>query len=191
MVKPKTNAMSRRMPTGHGIGFRARFAAMVGVLRCLVAPPRAAFSTSHFVLNANGYHRPRKTRRIRQRSLFVMRLVHRVVVVLRLIVAMTAVQITGIPHVAADMIVAMQSDDHEDHSHENCPNDDDGRQCPPGCPSCHCTHAMSALPVAAPPTVLDRLIPMEMAIAPYKAQGPPNPDPITLYRPPRMIRASS
>lgn len=184
MVRPSTNVMPPRMPTGPEFGARAQLAAMMSALRCLVAPP-------DFVLNANSYHRPRKASRVRRRSMLTMRLVHMVVIVLRLVVTMTAVQITGIPHVAVDVIAAMQSDEHQEHTDENCPNDNDGRECPPGCPSCHCTHAMSALPVAAPSTVLDWLIPIEMATAPYEAQGPPNPDPLTLYRPPRMPRASS
>lgn len=196
VVRAKTNLMPPRMPTGPKFWAHAQFSAMMGALRCLVAPPRLVASTAHlhlpdFVLNANDYRRSHQGSRVVRRPMLTMRLVHMVVIVLRLVVTMTAVQITGIPHVAVDVIAAMQNDERQEHSHENCPNDDDGRECPPGCPSCHCTHAMSALPVAAPSTVLDWLIPIEMTIAPYEAQGPPNPDPLTLYRPPRTLRASS
>lgn len=103
----------------------------------------------------------------------------------RMIVAVTAVQITGIPHVVADVVAVVQADD----KHEDCPNEDDGRECPPGCPNCHCTHPMSALPPAPPPMVLDLLIPSEIAVAPYESLGPPGPEPSALYRPPRSAVA--
>lgn len=113
------------------------------------------------------------------------RLVRILLVAVRMIVAVTAVQITGIPHVVADAVAVVQADDR----HEDCPNEDDGRECPPGCPNCHCTHPMSALPFVAPPMVLDPLIPIEVAIAPYEALAPPGPEPAGLYRPPRSLRA--
>jgi len=107
------------------------------------------------------------------------------VVTMRLIVGLTAVQITGVPHVIADVVTAIQG--HEDRSHDDCPNDDGGRECPPGCPSCHCTHVMNALPSLAPPTVHDPLIPINVAIALYMALEPPGPELAALYRPPREV----
>lgn len=108
------------------------------------------------------------------------------VIALRMVVAVTAVQISGVSHAVADVIVAVQGGDEYEH---NCPNDEDGRQCPPGCPSCHCTHAMNALPSLGPSFVLEPLTPIEIPIAPYEAQTPPGPEPGALYRPPRSPRA--
>lgn len=98
-----------------------------------------------------------------------------------MLVAVTAVQITGLPHVLKDVVAAVQGD----VTHEQCPNDEDGRECPPGCPSCHCAHPMNALPSLGPSFVLDPLTPIEIATAPYEAQSPPGPEPGALYRPPR------
>lgn len=103
------------------------------------------------------------------------------VITVRMIVAVTAVQITGIPHVVRDVIAAVQGDD----AHEQCPNDEDGRECPPGCPSCHCAHPMNALPSVPPPMLLDGFVPIEVAVTSYKAQVPAGPEPASLYRPPR------
>ncbi|MBK9266987.1 MAG: hypothetical protein IPM54_45330 [Polyangiaceae bacterium] len=166
MKRRKTRATRPSVPNAPALGLRARFVAMMGVLQCLVAAP---------TLRARRW--PRRT----------MRLVHVFVVAMRLVVAMTAVQITGIPHVVADVAAIAQGSNHA----EDCPNDEDGRECPPGCPSCHCTHAMNALPSVAPPTLLDLLAPIEVAIALYDPAEPSGPDPAALYRPPRPGRVSS
>lgn len=107
-------------------------------------------------------------------------------VVVRVIVAVTAAHITGIPHVVRDVVAAVHGDNV---THEQCPNEEDGRECPPGCPSCHCAHPMNALPSASPPMVLEFLIPIEVAMAPYGAQAPPGAEPTSLYRPPRSVVA--
>jgi len=112
-----------------------------------------------------------------------------VVVAMRLIVGLTAVQITGVPHAVADVVAVIQGADEHESEHEDCPNDDDGRECPPGCPSCHCAHAMSALPSLGPALVPDPLVAIEVAIAPYEARWRPGPEPAALYRPPRTACA--
>src|SRR4051812_29044155 len=39
----------------------------------------------------------------------------------------------------------------------DCPDQDDGRDCPPGCPSCHCAHGSVAVPRAVDDRVVVRL----------------------------------
>lgn len=121
-------------------------------------------------------------------SFRTLRLFRCFVIALRLVVGVTAVQITGIPHVVADVVAMIQGDG--ECSHDDCPNDNGGRECPPGCPSCHCTHVMSVLPILGRPLELDLLTPFEIAMAPYEAQGPPGPDLAALYRPPRTAAHS-
>jgi hypothetical protein len=70
----------------------------------------------------------------------------------------------------------------------DCPLEKDGKECPPMCPACHCTHAMLAVPsalavaltAAAPPFIGSKLV-TEQSLA------PPMPQPGTLYRPPRTV----
>ena len=174
----------RRRPE---LGVRAQIVMMAAVVRSLFVRPSSAPAPN--LLNTNDHRKPSRTNGVRRWSFRMLRAVNVLVIVMRFVVAMTAVQITGIPHVMADVVAAVQSDEDHETGHENCPNDDDGRQCPPGCPSCHCTHAMSALPAVPVAMVLEPLVPIEIAVAPYEAQGPPNPEPMTPYRPPRTTLA--
>lgn len=133
--------------------------------------------------HANERHAPKNAKPRMRWSSRTARLFQIFVVVIRFVVATTAIQITGIPHVAADVISTIQGED--DSHREECPNDDGGRECPPGCPSCHCAHVMNALPFVAPPTELHLLPPMDIVIVPYIKLEPPGPEPAALYRPPR------
>ena len=109
-------------------------------------------------------------------------------VVVRVLVALTAVQMTGFPHAVADVVIALQSDGGH-HEDEDCPYDKDGRECPPGCPSCHCVHLMGALPPLAPPVLIELPTVTELGLVPYEAQAPPGLALPALYRPPRPTRA--
>lgn len=109
-------------------------------------------------------------------------------VVVRLLMVVTAFQMTGTPHVVADVIIALHSDGGDEHETDDCPNDRDGRECPPGCPDCHCAHPMRALPLLPSPFLLELPSFDEIAFAPYDAQAPPRPDLGGVYRPPRTGR---
>ena len=181
----KNTAVLPSQPDRSRLGVRARLVAMAGVLRCLFAAPPVLPASPRILLSPNNRRTVNKSLYARRSSFQGARLLRILVIALRMVVSVTAVQISGVSHAVADVIVAVQGGDEYEH---NCPNDNDGRECPPGCPSCHCTHAMNALPSVGPSFVLDALIPIEIAIAPYEAQSPPGPEPGALYRPPRSPR---
>lgn len=107
-------------------------------------------------------------------------------VVMRLLVAITAVQMTGISHVVTDVVLAVYGNGNGQHqTDDDCPEERDGRECPPGCPNCHCGHPLNALPPLPVSFSLDPLNFKEIAIAPYDAHTPPKPDLGVIYRPPR------
>ncbi|TKD10331.1 hypothetical protein [Polyangium fumosum] len=110
-------------------------------------------------------------------------------VAVRLFVALTAFQMTGLPHFAVDAVAAIQDGDTPVHRDDDCPNEKDGRECPPGCPDCHCAHLMGALPPLVSPYLLELPSGADLMLAPYEATAPPRPDPSAIYRPPRPIRA--
>ena len=111
-------------------------------------------------------------------------------VVVRLLVAITAMQMTGIPHVVADVVMAVHSNSGSQHqTDDDCPDERDGRECPPGCPNCHCAHPLNALPLLPASFLLDPPNFEVIAIAPYDAHAPPKPDLGAVYRPPRTACA--
>jgi hypothetical protein len=55
-----------------------------------------------------------------------------------------ALHVSGAGHALADVIACAQ---HEHHEEPDC--SDDGKDCPPGCPDCHCTHGVSFLVMEA------------------------------------------
>jgi len=67
----------------------------------------------------------------------------------------------------------------------DCPMEQDGRECPPGCPNCHCSHGGVGLPAALDEA--DRNIAAEAQIEapPYEATVPRAPPGPGIYRPPR------
>ncbi len=102
---------------------------------------------------------------------------------MRLLAFALAVQLSGSPHLLADAVFG-----HEDSwdlgSADPCSDDEDGRQCPPGCPTCHCVHAQ--VPFTSriePPQDLPRLF--VPTYGERRDEFPPSPPPRSLFRPPR------
>jgi hypothetical protein len=108
-------------------------------------------------------------------------------IVVRVLLTLTVLQTTGLPLLVREAVVALCSDAPSDgHRDEECPDEREGRECPPGCPGCHCQHPMGALPpIIAAPFLLELPADTEVALAPYEAQAPPEPAPSSIYRPPR------
>jgi hypothetical protein len=67
----------------------------------------------------------------------------------------------------------------------DCPMEQDGRDCPPGCPNCHCSHGSVGLPSA--PEDAERMTALEarIEVPPYEATVPRAPPGPGIYRPPR------
>ena len=106
-----------------------------------------------------------------------------VVALLRLVLVLAALGISGLAPAVADLIACDEV--HDAASCSDCPLEQDGRDCPPGCPSCHCVHAGIGLPPvdALHVATLDRDV--EAAAIPYEAAVPRAPPASDVYRPPR------
>jgi hypothetical protein len=70
----------------------------------------------------------------------------------------------------------------------DCPAENQGEECPPGCPICHCAHGGLVLPKLAE----DRLALRSsddggLLLAPYEAAAPRAPLLRGVYRPPRRL----
>jgi hypothetical protein len=74
----------------------------------------------------------------------------------------------------------------------DCPLEKDGKECPPMCPVCHCTHTFLAVPAAMAGALLP--LPAPASALSWLAQPgctPPSPPVGGLYRPPRLASRSS
>lgn len=108
--------------------------------------------------------------------------------VVKVLVLMLAVQMSGVAHHIADLVF---HDDRDAHcGHERSGGTDDDSECPPGCPTCHaCAHAQvpyvpgtPSLTVSPLARVIDRPRP-----EPF---GLPRGEVPFVYRPPRASRVA-
>ncbi len=116
-----------------------------------------------------------------------------VVLALRVFVGLVSLQLSGVPGVAAEMGLRFL-DDGADDCCADCPLEKDGKECPPGCPNCHCAHGSIALPTAVEkssttPVASDS--DNEVETAPYEASVPRAPPSPGVYRPPRLTSSSA
>jgi hypothetical protein len=112
---------------------------------------------------------------------------HRVIVVfLRLLVMVTCVGLSGLAPAVEELIVrSIACQDGVGCS--DCPLEKDGKECPPGCPNCHCSHAGLGLPQLGA-ILLSTVAPQfEAAAVPYEAAVPRAPPASDVYRPPRGV----
>ncbi|MEI9939583.1 MAG: hypothetical protein WDO69_30875 [Pseudomonadota bacterium] len=106
---------------------------------------------------------------------------------LQMLVLMLAVQLSGTA--AAALEVGFGVLDRADCC-ADCPLESNGKECPPGCPNCHCVHGqIASLP--APSPVLEMLLSASDAATaePPEASAPHAPFLPSLYRPPRAVQA--
>jgi hypothetical protein len=104
----------------------------------------------------------------------------------RLCILLAAAQTTGLVHVAVDVATAIAG--IEDH--DECPDEQNGRECPPGCPICHCSHSTVALPPVVAAAFVDAFDPATtVAPEPTAAAAPRAPVLPGVYRPPRFAPA--
>lgn len=103
----------------------------------------------------------------------------------RALLIVGAVQFSGIAAHAVDVVRALEGVAlHEGQT--ACPYEEQGDDCAPGCPDCHCTHVLRALPAAVPELVAIRESGAEVSLA-YESIGPPREVPRSLFRPPRSL----
>jgi hypothetical protein len=103
--------------------------------------------------------------------------------VTRIIVTLVAMQLSGLSHLATDLLVAV--DEMADES--GCPNEKPGHDCPPGCPGCHCAHGGIAVPHSSPRTVALPILgeARNAHVRPDEADAPSEPLLPSIFRPPR------
>lgn len=105
---------------------------------------------------------------------------------IRLLVLLFSVELSGVAHAALDVF------DSEGQHTDDCDDEGEGHECPPGCPSCHCWHA--GAPTAQLPIQwgTQLLIPTrsEAGFVPTSGVPPQGADPESVYRPPRATTLS-
>lgn len=101
---------------------------------------------------------------------------------MRVVALVLAAKLSGGMHAALDVIVATGA---VAHPQDDCERD--GHECPPGCPSCHCTHAPAACSAPAPcwPEAEPEAHARSVEPAPYAESIPPRRARGRLDRPPR------
>src|SRR5258708_2300526 len=66
----------------------------------------------------------------------------------------------------------------------DCPMEQGGKECPPGCPSCHCSHGGVGLPSALESVHSETALEIDIELPPYEATVPRAPPDPGIYRPP-------
>jgi hypothetical protein len=106
-------------------------------------------------------------------------------IVLRSLLLLFALQFSSVVHDVADFVEAV-ADAPEHSAHEQCPVDGPCDDCPPGCPNCHCAAAAGSLASEPPSAVLPRVLVLSLPYSLYETQAPPGPELPGLFRPPRV-----
>ena len=104
--------------------------------------------------------------------------------VLRVLVVLVSVELSGLAAVAE---LGFCGDETSADCCTDCPVEKDGKQCPPGCPNCHCSHGGIALaPALETVGALVAAIDVVILQPPHEAGVPHAPHLPGVYRPPRL-----
>ncbi|MET0790141.1 MAG: hypothetical protein ABW061_01350 [Polyangiaceae bacterium] len=106
---------------------------------------------------------------------------------LRMLILLLAVQLSGTAAAAVELgFATLERADCCD----DCPLESKGKECPPGCPNCHCAHGqVASLPAATPGLELLLSSSNAATVAPLEASAPHAPFLPSLYRPPRSVQS--
>ena len=110
---------------------------------------------------------------------------HVTIIGLKVLAVLLALQLSGVAHFAMDVLVHFDCSAECDHERST---DDDRRECPPGCPTCHaCAHAQAGYVPRTPRLVV---MPILRVPAPELAEdhAPPSRELPSVFRPPRAVR---
>jgi hypothetical protein len=102
--------------------------------------------------------------------------------VVSIVVALIALQVSGLGAMAEYLD---RSTETSGGCCSDCPMEQDGRECPPGCPNCHCAHGGVGLPMAHEGAEESSVLEARMEVPPYEATVPRAPPGPGVYRPPR------
>lgn len=125
-----------------------------------------------------------RPRRMERRSRWPSRVATHV---LRTMALVLALQFSGAAHHALDLARAL---DLVSAVEQQCSHEEQGDDCPPGCPACHCGHAAPAVPSSPSVPTWMRAFSRELAPTPHEATGPPKGLRASVYRPPRRDRST-
>ncbi len=106
-------------------------------------------------------------------------------VVVRSLVLVLAMQFSGVVHDLSDFVEAVAATPDQAAEHEQCPADGQCNDCPPGCPNCHCPAAIGSLVPAPLGAVARQTLALSLPASLYDTQAPPGPELPGLFRPPR------
>jgi len=101
----------------------------------------------------------------------------------RVVAMLIALQMSGALHAAADALASCAGV----LADGDCDDGDGGKQCPPGCPNCHCAARSNVAPadVFDVSPLLTRWEGQRLAPTCRDHAGPRGPERLPLYRPPR------
>ena len=115
------------------------------------------------------------------------RLLRLLALVARIVVLLVSVHVSGVDFVAGTFLHGDESSECCTPAHSDCPTENEGRGCPPGCPTCHGMQPSVALPPALWSLAAPRACaPGESPPAPYDTLSPHAPALPGPYRPPRL-----
>lgn len=125
-------------------------------------------------------------RRPAARSPRSRRLARLLAVLGRVLLVLVTLQFSGITHGLVDVVQATEpAFVHDDGS--GCPYEEQGQDCPPGCPKCHCVHANHAVAPAVGACVVESAVALGDELGGHDALAPPRGMKSRLDRPPRAI----
>ena len=103
-------------------------------------------------------------------------------IVLRLLMLLVALQVSGIGSLVVSDCCSTDEDDCSTQTDQKPCND-----CPPDCPKCHCNHVVFSVPparAASNVAVIERSL--STVFTPYEADAPRALAPSSVFRPPRI-----
>jgi hypothetical protein len=101
---------------------------------------------------------------------------------LRCMTLLLACELSGVVHAAVDVAAALSEREHAENDCEQ-----EGHECPPGCPGCHCPNNAVAWTAPVFPGLRELRIPRPAAaLRPSGTLPPREADTAGLYRPPKL-----
>lgn len=103
----------------------------------------------------------------------------------RILGVVLLLQVSGMAHAVVDTWDALAN--HSQPCSDGCENDNSGRECPPGCPKCHCSHVSPAVLQARSGEIVALLTSDGAAtLVPHEASAPSTGQPLFVFRPPKF-----
>ena len=89
-------------------------------------------------------------------------------------------QVSGFAHLLGDVLFP-----HGVEVSSSCPDEEEGGDCPPGCPACHACDHRQAVPTTPSIPLVPRGPLARLETEPARFESPPSPPRTGIYRPPK------